>query len=227
MADFQLLSAFLIGVAGSVHCVGMCGGIVSAFGMFTPKDQPKFLYLIAYNLGRISSYTLAGAITAWLGTLISSQLWLGMQWLSLLSGFFLLLLACYIGNWWPVLQQLEKLGSVFFRLIRPLSKTFLPMKSPLYAVPYGFIWGWLPCGLVYSTLSWSLVAGNPMQGGLTMLAFGLGTLPSMLAVGASMQSVKSLMQQTATRQIIALLLCLFGLIILSRAIFSLTSLDFG
>lgn len=222
MPELQLFSAFLIGLAGSVHCVGMCGGIVSTFSLFTPQNQSNLAYLLFYNIGRISSYTLAGALTAGLGNLVSSQTTGGWVWLNVLGAVFLLLLACYMGGWWMALTHLEKLGSHFFRYIRPLSKQFLPMKSPLYALPYGFIWGWLPCGLVYSTLTWSLSAGSSLQGAFVMLSFGLGTLPALLTMGLSAHRLNALVKQPKIRQCLALLLAAFALLTLWQTIAGMT-----
>ncbi|WP_416308507.1 sulfite exporter TauE/SafE family protein [Neptunicella sp. SCSIO 80796] len=218
MNDISLLSALLVGIAGSVHCVGMCGGIVGALTFAIPARANPVPYMLAYNLGRISSYTLAGALTGYLGKLFSHQVHQGLVWLQLLSGAFLLLLACYIGGWWKVLSQLEKLGGYFWRRISPLSKRFIPFSSPAAALPYGLIWGWLPCGLVYSTLVWSLASGSAVDGALTMLFFGLGTLPALLILGALGTQLKQYLSLAVTRQIMAVMLLGFSFYILLTAL---------
>lgn len=218
MNELSWLSAFLIGLGGSVHCVGMCGGIVGAFSFAIPPNAPHWPYMWAYNIGRISSYSLAGAITGYLGSIVSSQVETGMIALNLLSGLMLLLLSLYIGQWWQGLNYLEQLGSVLWRKIRPISKQFLPFSSPLSALPYGMIWGWLPCGLVYSSLSWSLASGSAMNGGLLMFFFGLGTLPALLALGSSTNLLRSALNQSVTKKIVALLLLIFSLWLIFDAI---------
>lgn len=218
MSDLSLLSALLVGIAGSVHCVGMCGGIVGAFTFAIPTKANPLPYMLAYNIGRISSYSIAGGITGYLGSIFSHQVHQGLVWLQLLSGVFLLLLACYIGGWWKVLTQLEKLGGYFWRYISPLSKRFIPFSSPLAAFPYGIIWGWLPCGLVYSTLVWSLASGSALNGALTMLFFGLGTLPALLILGSLGSKLKQYLALPITRQIMAVLLLGFSILILSKAL---------
>lgn len=217
-SEFGLLSAFLIGVAGSVHCVGMCGGIVGAFTMLLPKEKSHWPFMVAYNSGRILSYALAGGITGYLGAVLSHKVSFGLNILQLISGLFLLLLGLYLGNWWRVLSHLESLGSHVWKRISPMSKRFLPMKSALQAFPYGVIWGWLPCGLVYSTLTWSMASGSAINGALTMFAFGLGTLPALFALGGSTASIKTLLSRDKIRQSIAFILIIYALILLVQGV---------
>lgn len=218
MNELSFISAFLIGLAGSVHCAGMCGGIVGSFSYLLPKNIPHWPYLLSYNLGRITSYTVAGAIAGYLGATISTSAYLSAQLLPLISGVFIVLLACYIGNWWRILVKLEKIGHILWRRISPLSKQFLPIKSAFQAFPYGIIWGWLPCGLVYSALSWSLASGSTAQGAVNMLFFGLGTLPAMLAIGLSGESLLKILRQPKARLLISLFLLSYGLILIVQAV---------
>lgn len=206
----DFFAAFLIGLAGSVHCFGMCGGIVSAFSLSFGRTSPPITYLLSYNLGRILVYSIIGALVGSLGYIFKYQFTFASTLLSLLSGLFLILLACYIGGWWRGLILLEKTGQYLWRWLSPLSQKILPIRSPLHAVAYGAIWGWLPCGLVYSTLSWSLSSGSGLNGALIMLSFGLGTLPSMLLTGMSADFLKSFSQSPVVKQIIAGILFTFG-----------------
>ena len=175
-------------------------------------------YLLAYNVGRITSYSIAGALTGFAGAIFTRQLDTGIHILSLVSAVFLLLLAAYIGGWWQVLTLLERAGSHFWRRIQPWGKRFLPFTHWRQALPYGIIWGWLPCGLVYSTLTWSLASGSALNGAFTMLAFGLGTLPAMVAMGAGMTSVKAWMAKPWIRQGMALFLLLYSLMLIYRTV---------
>ncbi|NDW20026.1 sulfite exporter TauE/SafE family protein [Alteromonas hispanica] len=218
MDQISYLSAFLIGLAGGVHCVGMCGGIVSALRMVTPKDKPALLFTLAYNSGRIVSYTLAGAITGALGKIATDFVPLANYVLSLLSGVMLFLLACYLGKWWTGLTALESAGKHLFKYVQPISKRFLPFKTPLSAIPYGFLWGWLPCGLVYSTLTWSLAAGSAIQGAGIMFFFGLGTLPTLLAVGAGSQYIVRGFRHIIVRQGIASAMALYAAYLIYSAL---------
>ena len=106
MDGISYLSAFLVGLAGGVHCVGMCGGIVAALRMVTPKGVSPMPYTLSYNIGRICSYTLAGAITGLMGKIAADYVPLASYVLSLLSGIMLLLLACYLGQWYSGLTAL-------------------------------------------------------------------------------------------------------------------------
>ena len=209
--EISFLAAFLIGVAGGVHCLGMCGGITIALQSAIPNKQNAHVYTLSYHFGRIVSYSVAGAFTGLLGSIVSSQVKLGVSILTLLSATLLILLACYIGNWYRGLVVLERGGAVLWRKIQPIASRFIPFSSPMSALGYGMVWGWLPCGLVYSTLSWSLASGSWQNGGLVMLAFGLGTLPAMLAVSFGAESVKQLFQKSALRQGVAITLFAYGI----------------
>lgn len=208
----------MVGLAGGVHCVGMCGGIVATLRMVTPSDKPALPYMLSYNLGRIVSYTLAGGITGLLGQIAANYIPLASYLLSLISGVMLLLLACYLGKWWTGLTAVERIGSKLFSHLQPLSKKFLPFTSPLSAFPYGFIWGWLPCGLVYSTLTWSLATGSAVQGAALMLCFGLGTLPTLLAAGAGAHWLVKGLQNNTVRQTIALIMAIYAVYLIYSAI---------
>lgn len=217
MEEINYLSAFLIGLAGGVHCIGMCGGIVTALRMVSPKGSSALPYTLAYNVGRITSYTLAGAITGYVGKIASDYIPLANYALSLLSGIMLLLLAFYLGKWWTGLTALENLGRGLFSRLQPFAKKFLPFKSPLSAVPYGFIWGWLPCGLVYSTLTWSLAAGTALNGASLMFFFGLGTLPTLLAASTGSELLLQAFKSTMLRQILASIMAIYAIYLILRA----------
>lgn len=214
MTDFNVFSAFLIGIAGGVHCVGMCGGIATAFGATIPSHHPKNAYIALYNLGRILSYTVAGGITGFLGSVVSLSQRNGLVYLSIVSGIILLLLACYLGNWWRILTAIEALGSRIWKRIQPLSKRFLPVDSYGKALGYGVIWGWLPCGLVYSTLTWSMASGDALNGAAIMLAFGLGTLPTLFAASLSAQWLVKGFRHPVVKQCIATLVAIYAVFLI-------------
>lgn len=218
MNDLSFFSAFLIGLAGGVHCVGMCGGIVGAFAYAVPKNVPMLPYTLAYNFGRVMSYIIAGSITGWAGYLFTQQINQGIVILQFVSGVFLFLLGLYIAGWWQGLSKIEKLGSKFWRFIRPWSKKLLPFRSPLHALPYGMVWGWLPCGLVYSVLTWSLASGSPLQGAIIMSGFGLGTLPIMILMATGFKKIQQLIQNPKVKVLMGLLLIIFSVQQLLQAI---------
>jgi sulfite exporter TauE/SafE len=220
MSEFSYFSAFLIGLAGGVHCIGMCGGIASAFTFAIPKGQSQTPYIASYNLGRILSYTIAGAFTGYLGSLFASSVLTGLLILQSLSIIFLILLALYISDLYKGLIYFEKLGAKLWRYLSPVGKRLIPFKSPFHTLLYGMIWGWLPCGLVYSALTWSLASGSLIGGGLFMFFFGLGTLPALVASSIGASFLIPMLQSRVTR------LCIAGILFLF-AVFLILDLFFG
>lgn len=218
MNEFGVLSAFLVGLAGSLHCVGMCGGIAGALRAAVPAGQPPLPYILSYNLGRITSYAIAGAITGILGQVARASITHGLMIFQLISAAMLIAMGLYLAQWWRGLARLEALGSGLWQRIRPFSKRFLPFKSPVSALPYGFIWGWLPCGLVYSTLTWALVSGSGTKGAMIMASFGLGTLPALIAVSIGAGWLISLLQNARTRSLVAISLILYAVFLIYRTL---------
>jgi sulfite exporter TauE/SafE len=220
MLEFTLLGVFMVGLLGGGHCAGMCGGIVGAVSMSLPGARPRLPFLLAYNGGRILSYTLAGVLAGALG---ASSFFLGhilpiQKILYGLSSVMLVLLGLYLAGVWHGVTYVERLGSVLWRQLQPLSKRLLPVQSPWQAILLGAVWGWLPCGLVYSVLVAALAAGDALQGGLLMLAFGLGTLPTLLAMGMAAVKLKKVLQQGWLRKLSGLAVILFGLYGLYRVL---------
>jgi sulfite exporter TauE/SafE len=212
----DFIPALLIGLLGAGHCLGMCSGIASAITFSTTSSQSRlsaFTALLLYNLGRIASYSLAGAIFA----ASSSALIVffggkeALIYLRVLAAILMLCLALYISRLWFGLVQLEKVGQFVWKIIRPIAQYFLPLQHPVLAFPLGFLWGWLPCGLVYSTLSWAASSGSAENGALIMMGFGLGTLPAMLTVGSLSQHLKFLLNHHYFRYTSGLLLAIFAL----------------
>jgi sulfite exporter TauE/SafE len=186
----ELASAFVVGLLGGVHCIGMCGGIVSTLTFGLPQEARGRLsatvpFQLAYNLGRIISYTLAGALVGGLGFLLAQALPLyhAQRVLYLVAGLFMLALGLYLAGWWPGVARLEQLGGGLWRRLEPLGRGLMPVRTARQALALGLVWGWLPCGLVYSVLVWTVSAGGALEGAALMLAFGLGTLPNLLLMG--------------------------------------------
>ncbi|WP_218312372.1 sulfite exporter TauE/SafE family protein [Alteromonas antoniana] len=221
MNGIDVFSAFLIGIAGGVHCIGMCGGVISALRVVTPKDRNPLPFTLSYNTGRIFSYTVAGALTGAVGQMSASLLPVLGQVLALLSGLMLAALAAYLGQWWQGLRHIEAAGQYVWRRIQPVSKRFLPFRSVFSAFPYGVIWGWLPCGLVYSTLTWSLASGSALKGASIMLAFGLGTLPTLLVASYGVQWLLKGFRHPIVRQLIASSLLIYAVFLIYKAISSI------
>ena len=200
-----------MGLAGGVHCIGMCGGIASAFSFATPKGAKQGPYIAAYNLGRVLSYTLAGAITGFLSGIITINSSLGMNVVQIISIIFLVLLAFYISDIFKGLVYFEKLGGKIWKRVSPLGKSLIPFKTPWHTILYGMVWGWLPCGLVYTALTWSLAAGSTSSGALFMLFFGLGTLPALILSSIGASFIIPYFQHKILRLSIAFLMLLYAL----------------
>lgn len=223
--EFGLLGAFAMGLLGGVHCVGMCGGIVGAIsltGKALPNAAPVqgfWARQLGYNLGRITSYALAGVLVGGLGTLLAAASGFhgAQRVLMALAGVFMLLIALHLGGWLHLLGPLERAGGLLWQRIEPLGRGLLPVRSAGQAFALGLVWGWLPCGLVYSALIWALSAGGAWQGGLLMLAFGLGTLPNLLLMGAAAARLAAWLRRPVVRWSVGALLLGFALLTLLRA----------
>ncbi len=222
--DTTLVAALLAGLLGGVHCVGMCSGISGALTMGLPdgvrtSSTRLFPYQLAYNLGRIFSYAVAGALVGALGAGVFSLGDLQQTRLVVLfvAALFMLVLGLYIGGWWSGLLKLEQLGGHVWKRIEPLGRGLLPVRSLPHAFLLGVVWGWLPCGLVYSLLTWALASGSARQGALLMFVFGLGTLPVMLLMGSVFGSLSRYLQQTWVRRLAGGLVVLLGVHALYRA----------
>lgn len=218
MPELSLISALLVGLLGGGHCAGMCGGIVSAVSLSLPGQRPKVGFHFSYNAGRIASYTLAGVLAGLLG---SSSLFLNHllpmeKLLYLLANLMLVALGLYLAGWWRGVLVLERAGGALWKRLQPLSKKFLPVQSWRQAFVLGLLWGWLPCGLVYSVLVVALATGSALQGGALMLAFGLGTLPALLAMGMAAVRLKGFLQQLWVRRVSGVLVLCFGVVGLLR-----------
>jgi len=218
MGSVDLLSAFIVGLLGGVHCVGMCGGIVSALSFGLPPDR-NLPILLAYNAGRISSYALAGALMGALGFYFSGLLpvQLAQRVLLTFAGLFLILMGLYLAGWWNALSRVERAGGLLWRRIEPLGRGLLPVRSVRHALLLGLLWGWLPCGLVYSALVWTVSAGGAVEGAMLMLAFGLGTLPNLLLMGVAAAQLTRWARQPLVRALAGALVIVFGVLLLFDA----------
>jgi sulfite exporter TauE/SafE len=203
------LALFLIGLLGGTHCIGMCGGIVSALSMGGPSG---FVLHLAYNSGRIVSYAAAGAIAGALGGLsltLSGQLPVRIT-LYLLANLMLVALGLYLIGITQTLAFTERFGKKLWVHLQPLSKRYLPARTVAQAFPLGLLWGWLPCGLVYSALATALTSGSALHGAGVMLAFGLGTLPNLLLAGLLAVRLKAYAALPLVRWAAGLLVLGFG-----------------
>jgi hypothetical protein len=209
--EFSLLAALLAGLLGGVHCVGMCGGIVAAFSFRTDGSTPPFRLHLAYNLGRVSSYALFGALAGALGGSLTLTGLMPVQiGLYVLAQVVMILLGLYLAGFNRWVLVFERAGGVLWQRVRPLFQKLLPVKSTPQAVAAGMAWGWLPCGLVYSVLVSALASGSATSGAALMLAFGLGTLPNLLGMALFARQIQPFMQQRWVRRAAGLTVAGFG-----------------
>ena len=215
MPEATLLAVFLAGLLGGGHCAGMCGGIVSALSAGADSRLPLHL---AYSAGRIASYTLAGAIAGALGGMVLYYDLLPLQLaLYVFANLMLILLGLYLAGWSSMVTRLETVGRRLWRHISPLTRKFLPVNTLPRAYAVGMLWGWLPCGLIYSALAIALVSGSAANGAALMLAFCVGTLPNLLLAGLLLRRARSWFQDRMVRWVSGGLVLGFGIAGLANA----------
>lgn len=236
MSEFSIVAVFFVGLLGGVHCLGMCGSIVGMLTAQLPKPpiqlSPKgrkserlslrerigfntgtrWPFHLAYNSGRLTSYAAAGALVGAIGQ--AGLLWRDVvpvqHLLFALSSLMLIALGLYLAGIWGLVRRIEQLGGVLWQYVQPLTRGLLPVTTVPRALLIGVLWGWLPCGLVYSVLVTALASGTAQSGALVMLAFGLGTLPNLLAIGLFWENVRHWMQSPRVRMVAGLLVAGFG-----------------
>lgn len=229
----SLFPVFLVGLLGSVHCAGMCGGIVGALS-FAPRRPgagattialhpvaavPAAVNVAAYNLGRIGSYMTAGALAGGIaeGASALSSLPLlqaGAYWL---ANLMLVAMGLYLMGAWSGIAHVERAGQWLWRRVQPALKRVGPPDTPGRMAAAGALWGWLPCAMVYSVLVTAMLSGSAASGALTMLAFGLGTLPMMLALGLLGARLRGWLRLPAVRIACGAVVLGFGVLGLLRA----------
>jgi uncharacterized protein len=212
-----LTIVFLMGLLGGVHCLGMCGGVVALLTSALPealRSNPKktSMYHLNYNTGRILSYILMGVLFGLAGELLSNMLKMSTldYVLRIFSGLLMVLVGLYIANWYAGIQTLEKIGAKLWTKLQPVSQRFLPVTSLKSAFLVGLLWGGIPCGLVYGALSFAALSGSTVQGGLIMLAFGLGTLPSLLLMAGFSSKLSEAIKKPLVRKFSGALIIALG-----------------
>ncbi len=208
-----LLGALGIGLFGSVHCVGMCGGIAGAVALGAGPGATagaRLRLLGTVGVGRVLGYALAGLLAGGIGLGVAEMLGArGGAVLRVAAGLLLLGMAGLVGGWGRVPAALERLGLQVWRRLAPLAGS-LRGAGGVRAVLLGMLWGWLPCGLVYGALGWAASTGRPLDGALVMVAFGLGTLPATLVTGAAATRLAAVLRAAGPRRAAAATLAAFA-----------------
>lgn len=213
--ELLLPVAFLAGLFGSGHCFGMCGPVVVLLET-GQQDGARFHGLsrrLIYNLGRLLFYALLGAVAASAGVVLTraAGIGTGLSILRTLAGILVVAIGLNLLLGWRILRYLEKSGAMLWRAVAPLARHVLPATTPGRALGAGFLWGALPCGLVYSSVAIAATSGNAMSGALVMLAFWSGTLPALLVAGASARTLGSWTRKPLLRRVTGMALVIVGL----------------
>lgn len=207
----MLWAAFVLGILGSAHCVGMCGPIALALSAGRKPGWRMLRGQLGYNLGRATTYAAFGLVVGGLGQGLALA---GAQaYLSVLAGFFLLLggftaarLERYVASSNPVKRALQKLKVALTKFLQKGDGSF-------YVI--GLLNGLLPCALVYLALASALATGSALMGAAYMGIFGLGTLPVMLLSGALGQAL-SAVWRTRLRKLYPVVFVVLGLLLVYR-----------
>jgi sulfite exporter TauE/SafE len=219
--EVRVVSAFLLALLGGLHCAGMCGGFVAALHSAAPAPGLALRFRFAYHAGRVLSYSAAGALIGLLGAgLYASEVLPVQVGLLLLGAAVLLGIALSLIVRPGALRRLEPLGTGVWALLRPLAQRSFPPRSTSGAVLTGLAWGWIPCGMVYAALPLALVAGSVAKGAAVMLAFGIGTIPSLAALELAAARARRVATTRAggwMRPAVGVALLLFGLSDLAHA----------
>lgn len=213
MNSATLLSALIMGLIGSTHCVGMCGGIISTLSTnFTQTTASQSFWIqLFYNLGRITSYAFFGLLVGFFSSSLMEMLPNPHTFSMKVAGVFFILLGLYVSQLMNSFKYLESTGQKLWIRIEPFGRKYLPARTSFDAWKLGLVWGWLPCGLVYSALALAMTQLSPLYSSLTMVAFGIGTLPTLLLIGHFAQNIKALLQNKTFRMALGIILIVYGI----------------
>ncbi len=208
------LAAFSMGLFGSPHCLGMCGGIVTAFGLSMQhvSESKKNGLILTYHVGRLISYSLLGLIASLVGVAIFQSIMSNSAPRIVLGAVLMLIGLAMLGL--PLFNHLEKVGMRFWQSLAPLRKKVFPIDSFGKALFAGLLWGFLPCGLVYGALMMAIAGNNIATGAALMFVFGLGTMPMLIATQKTVGMLQSSIKNFRLRQINGVIMMLSGLAVI-------------
>jgi sulfite exporter TauE/SafE len=209
-----LSAAFLAGLLGSAHCIGMCGGISGLFAVnaSVASLRDNLVFALTYNLGRVISYAVLGIIVGTFGSVVvkaSPGIASGVR---ILSGVVIVLVGLKVAFDLRTLLAIERMGASLWSRIAPLAKGLIPVTNLPRAFGLGLVWGWLPCGLVYSVLLIAATSADSRDGAMIMLVFGLGTMPAMIMTGLGAARLAQVMRRKSARVGLGLLIVTLGLL---------------
>lgn len=211
MLEVDGLALFLAGLLGGGHCAGMCGGIVAAFSLQLPQGA-SWRWHLTFNLGRILGYGLMGMLLAGLAGVLARPVLDSIQTgLLVFSRVLLIGMGLQIAGWAGWIRGIEKIGLPVWRKIQPVMASMLPVRNIRQCLLVGMLWGWLPCGLVYTASLAAMTSADPLKGSSMMLLFGLGTLPNLLLIAAGSELLRDALRQIWVRRGLGLVLISVGI----------------
>jgi hypothetical protein len=185
----------------------MCGGIAVALRPVAGGSRWLALY---YHSGRIMGYALIGGLLGSAAAAVEFASWTII--LRYIAAALLVAMGLNVLGVASGITALERLGGGLWRRLQPFTRPLLPPRHPLQGVALGIFWGFMPCGLIYSALTWSVATGGSgVNSALLMALFGLGTLPAMLTATLAGQKVETILRHRRVKQFIGLSLCVAGL----------------
>jgi len=215
--ELTLLAALTAGLVGSSHCVAMCGGIAAALGVSARQSgtttAKSSVYVLLFSLGRVTGYTLIGALAGLAGQGVAASIDIGFWALitRMATGLLLIAIGLQVAFHLRLLAAVERSGSWLWVRLAPLARRFLPPRRVDHAFALGFLWGWLPCGLVYSMVLMAMLVGDWRLSALLMAAFGIGTMPAMAAMGLASSRLKPPARDATLKRLAGLALIIFGI----------------
>lgn len=213
----MLLAALAAGFIGSGHCLLMCGGIVGALGLSSraaAERQGRHLsYPLAYNAGRVASYTIAGGVVGAFGGALTALDQAGSLRLALqltAAGMLLLFGLALAAGGNGRLAIVEGAGFAVWRRVSPALRFVLPIDSLPRAFAAGMVWGWMPCAMAYGALMIAWMTAGAASGALLMLAFGLGTAPALVLSAGATERLGRMLTRPGTRLAVGLIIAAIG-----------------
>ncbi len=210
----MLWTAFVLGLAGSFHCIGMCGPIAFVLPV-NRSSKPKMVFqTFLYHFGRLLSYSLIGLLFGFIG----KGLYLAgfQQRLSILVGIIMISIVVIPVSFFNKFNFSKPLYKIINQVKLKLG-FYLKKKSNKAIFSIGFFNGFLPCGLVYMALIGSISTGNIFQGSIYMTVFGLGTIP-MMTVAVLLGNVLNVSIRAKIQKIIPVFVVIIGLLFILRGL---------
>ena len=223
-----LTAALLAGLLGSAHCLGMCAGISGLFAVNSNITtlRSQIPMALTYNAGRVTSYAVLGIIVGTFGSVIVKTTPGIAGGIRLLSGVVIILVGLKVAFDLRLLNPVERMGGTLWARIAPAAQRLVPVTSIPRALGLGLVWGWLPCGLVYSVLLIAATSATPVNGAAIMIAFGVGTMPAMVMTGLGAAKLSQLMRRRGTRVGLGFLIIVLGALTIAMPLSGWLSLHY-